>query len=101
MKDIREYLESGIIESYVLGISTFEETKEVEELAISHIEVKDAIESFSEAVEQQALASAVTPEPIIKPLLIATIDFIDRMEKGESPSFPPDLNERSKISDYS
>jgi mannose-6-phosphate isomerase-like protein (cupin superfamily) len=100
MKDISEYLQSGIIESYVLGMATSEESKEVENLAMSHYEVREAIRLFGEALEQQALGYAIVPDPTIKPLLMATIDFIGRMEKGEAPSFPPDLNESSKINDY-
>lgn len=100
MKDVSEYLNSGIIESYVLGMATAEETAELEELAIIHTEVREAVELFSEAIEQQALTNAVKPDPIIKPMLMATINFIERMEKGESPSFPPNLNGGSRVSDY-
>ncbi|MCW3079875.1 cupin domain-containing protein [Segetibacter sp.] len=100
MKDISKYIESGIIESYVLGMSSLDEIKEVEELAVSYPEVKEAIEVFSTSLEQEAIANALTPDPIIKPMLMATIDFIGRMENGESPAFPPDLNENSKIVDY-
>ncbi|MDQ6815202.1 MAG: cupin domain-containing protein [Bacteroidota bacterium] len=100
MKNISEYIQSGIIEAYVLGLATSEEIIEVESLAASHVKVQDAIDKFSEKLEQEALANAVAPNPIIKPLLMATIDFMDRMEKGEAPSFPPDLNEYSNITDY-
>ncbi len=101
MKDISEFFESGVIESYVLGLASFEEMEEVEQLAIAHAEVKQAIELFSENLEQYLLNNAVAPNPTVKPLLMATIDYIDRMEKGEKESFPPDLNENSKISDFS
>ena len=100
MKDISEFIESGIIEAYVLGMAAPEEIREVEEHAILHPEVQEAINTFSDTLEQQALANAIAPDPIIKPLLMATIDFMDRMERGETASFPPDLNNGSKISDY-
>jgi mannose-6-phosphate isomerase-like protein (cupin superfamily) len=100
MKDSSNYIESGMIESYVLGLASPDEIKELEELALSHVEVRKSIDFFSKALEKQAMANAVTPDPIIKPMLMATIDFISRMEKGETPAFPPDLNESSKIADY-
>lgn len=100
MKNISEFIESGIIEAYVLGVAAPEEIKEVEDLAIVHPEVRNAINEFSDVVEQQALANAIAPDPLIKPMLMATIDFIDRMGKGEVPAFPPDLNETSTSADY-
>lgn len=100
MKNISEYIESGIIEAYVLGLASPEETEEVESYAIVHPEVIQAIDTFSESLEQHALANAVAPDPLIKPMLMATVDFIDRMEKGETPAFPPELNEKSTIADY-
>jgi mannose-6-phosphate isomerase-like protein (cupin superfamily) len=33
-------------------------------------------------------------------MVMATVDFIARMEKGESPANPPILNKHSKLSDY-
>jgi mannose-6-phosphate isomerase-like protein (cupin superfamily) len=100
MKDISEFIESGVIEAYVLGMASPEEIQEVEEYAMVHPEIHNAIDSFSDGLEQQALANAIAPDPIIKPLLLATIDFIDRMQKGETPAFPPDLNENSTANDY-
>ncbi|GEO08888.1 cupin domain-containing protein [Segetibacter aerophilus] len=100
MKDISNYIQSGIIESYVLGLASPDEVRELEELMLVNAEVREAIDQFSKALEQEAMANAVTPDPIIKPMLMATIDFISRMENGEMAAFPPELNENSKISDY-
>jgi mannose-6-phosphate isomerase-like protein (cupin superfamily) len=100
MKNIRDYIESGIIETYVLGMASDGEAHEVEELSAAHPEIKEAIDTFSVLMEEQAMANAIEPDPIIKPLVLATIDFIDRMEKGEEPSFPPNLHEGSKKEDY-
>ena len=100
MKDIGEYLQSGLIESYVLGLATAEESKEAESLASVYPAVREAIDGFSKTLEQHALANAVAPDPTIKPMLMATIDFIARMEKGERQSEAPELNENSNISDF-
>ncbi len=100
MKDIRNYIESGVIEAYVLGMMTHEEMIEVEAEAIAHTMVQEAINLFSDSMEQQALANTIAPDPIIKPLLMASLDYMGRMEKGEDASFPPDLNKNSAIQDY-
>jgi mannose-6-phosphate isomerase-like protein (cupin superfamily) len=100
MTNISDYINSGIIESYVLGLATTEEQAEVDRFASLHAEVRHAINSFGEQLEREAFANAITPDPLVKPMVMATVDFIARMEKGESPSDPPTLNEHSKISDY-
>ncbi len=100
MIDISAYIESGIIEMYVLGIASPEECVEVENMAIKQTEVKAAIDAFGESLENFAMANPITPASTVKPFVMATIDYMDRLEKGELPTFPPILNEKSLISDY-
>ena len=47
--DIKNYIESGIIESYVLGIATAEEAAEVVTMANAHAEVRQAILDFEKS----------------------------------------------------
>lgn len=101
MKSASEFISSGIIEEYVLGLLPAEELREVEEMAALHKEVKQAIEEFEFSLEKVALEQAVTPDPIIKPFLMATIDLTERMMKGEQLGDPPILHNNSKVSDYS
>lgn len=100
MKNVNDYIQSGIIEAYVLGLADDTEVQELEVMAAAHDEVKAAINEFSQIFEKQTSATAIAPDPLIKPMLLATLNYIDRMEKGEPQSFPPVLNEGSKISDY-
>ncbi|MDF2437630.1 MAG: hypothetical protein K0Q95_2006 [Bacteroidota bacterium] len=100
MNDIRKYIESGILEMYVLGILDEKECAEVEKMAASHAEVKAEIDTITNTLQQFASQNTEAPHPAIKPLLMATIDFSERMLAGEEPTFPPVLNEHSKISDY-
>ena len=98
--NINDYIASGVLEMYVLGISSKEESEEVERMSIAHPEIKKEIEEISSTLEKQAQQNKIAPHPAIKPLLIATIDYMERMEKGEAPSFPPALNENSILQDY-
>jgi mannose-6-phosphate isomerase-like protein (cupin superfamily) len=100
MKNIQKYIESGILEAYVFGIAAPEEAKEVEEMANQYEGIRAAIELIGRDLENYSQANAIAPDPTIKPFLIATIDYTERMEKGERASFPPLLNEGSQISDY-
>ncbi|MES2848125.1 MAG: cupin domain-containing protein [Bacteroidota bacterium] len=97
---IEEYIGSGILEQYVLGHSSPLESQEVELMAATYDAVRMEIEAIAEALETYALAHAIVPDPIVKPFLLATIDYSERMKNGEPVSHPPFLNERSSINDY-
>ena len=100
MSEVQAYIESGIIEMYVLGIASTEEMLEVEAMAAAHPEVSDAIDAFSASIEQSLLKNAVEPPATVRPFVMATIDYMDRLTKGEQPANPPILTEDSKITDY-
>ena len=98
---IREYISSGILELYVLGATSKEESLEVERLAEFHSEIRNELAGISKTIEKLALANAVVPSSNIKTFLLATIDFMERMEQGEQPSSVPILNTGSRLNDYS
>ena len=95
-----EYIGSGILEQYVLGNTTALESQEVELMAATNDAVRMEIEAITEALGNYALAHAIIPDPIIKPFLLASIDYSERMKNGEPVSEPPFLTENSLIIDY-
>nr|MDQ3046238.1 hypothetical protein [Bacteroidota bacterium] len=100
MKKVSEYIESGILELYVLGQASAEERKEIEILASTSSEIRNEIDAISEALENYVHLNAITPDPTIKPFLMAMLDYMGRMENGEQASTPPDISGQSKIIDY-
>jgi anti-sigma-K factor RskA len=64
--NIQEYISSGIVESYVLGLASAEEQLEFERLCTAHPEIKAAKEAFESSLEQHALDSAVAPPSNLK-----------------------------------
>jgi anti-sigma-K factor RskA len=56
--NISEYISSGIIESYVMGLATEEETAELRQLIKTEPTVKEAVTAFELAFERQVLAAA-------------------------------------------
>jgi mannose-6-phosphate isomerase-like protein (cupin superfamily) len=100
MKTIKEYIESGIIESYVLGITNAEESAEVKEMAATYNEIRTEINLIRESIEKYAQLYAIEPPITIKPFLIATIDYTERLRNGEPVTVPPILYEGSAASDY-
>lgn len=64
--NLQEYISSGIIESYVLGLASDEERHEFEQLCGQHPELVQARDAFERQLEQQALSNAIPPPPAIK-----------------------------------
>jgi anti-sigma-K factor RskA len=62
----KEYIESGIIESYVLGVTTVGESTEVEQLALEYPEIQAEIESVSNTFENYALQFEKEPPAFLK-----------------------------------
>ena len=75
--DIKAYIQSGIIESYVLGLTSAEETAEIEKLRAQHMELEEAINEFSLAFEKKAFENAIPPPPDLKAKIIAAIQKED------------------------
>lgn len=100
MKSVKEYIESGILEAYVMGATSSEETAAVEQMMSDSYEIREEIEVITEALENYSKAHAIAPDPTIRPFLMATIDYAERMKKGEAPSSPPMLQEGSRSADF-
>jgi anti-sigma-K factor RskA len=59
--NIDNYISSGAIESYVLGLANAQEAAEVQQLSLQYPEIKQAIANFEAALEAAAFANAITP----------------------------------------
>jgi mannose-6-phosphate isomerase-like protein (cupin superfamily) len=101
MSELTEFLASGILEMYVMGYTSLEENVHVERMASLHSEVTSEIHSIESTLVHYAMEYAVEPDPTIKPFLMATIDYMDRIGNGEAPSFPPMLTPDSRVEDFS
>lgn len=71
----REYIESGIIETYVLGMASPEEAAELEALCLEFPEIKAALNAFEETLEKNAMANAIPPPPGVKKALFKELEF--------------------------
>ena len=98
---IKEIINSGKLELYVMGIASQSEEKEVERMAVVNPEIRQEIDAISDALEEYAMVNAIRPSRVVKPMLMATIDYSERIKNGEPVSFPPKLHKNSKVEDYS
>ena len=101
MKKLNEYLESGVLEMYVLGLTSDEENRQINQLILEHPELNIEIDAIANALIARAELNVEEPmNPTLKPMMLAVIDYKERLKKGELPSIPPIINKASLISDF-
>ena len=71
--NVREYISSGIVESYVLGLATAEEQSEFERMCTQYPEILQARVDFELQMERQARQNAVEPPVSLKQQVINAI----------------------------
>ena len=84
--DIQQYISSGIIEAYVLGIASDEEVRELELLSAQHPEVAAAIEAQQQLMEDFSSSYAVAPPPGLKEQIWAELE---KKDTGNAIPFAP------------
>ncbi len=83
-----------------MGAASEEDAAYVERMAQLHSAVKEEMNAIELALEAYSMEQAIEPDPIIRPFLMATMDYMERLGGGEAPTFPPELNNDSKIADF-
>ncbi|BAV09226.1 Anti-sigma-K factor rskA [Filimonas lacunae] len=89
--DTQAYIQSGVIESYVLGLASAEEAAELLELSRLHPAIQQALDETEIAFEKNAMANASVPDAAIREQLLATLqnDFIP--EEGNAAGYKTSL----------
>ena len=82
--NIKEYISSGVVESYVLGLLTAQERFEFEKYCETYPELKEARTSFELALEKQATENSIAPPADLKQKIASKI--FD--EKKTAPVIP-------------
>lgn len=84
--DVQAYIASGILESYVLGLTTAEETAEVEQLARQHPEVQTEIASLQAALEEFALTYEQPPPADLRDRVLGALNELAPADEGNPDS---------------
>ncbi|WP_165799107.1 anti-sigma factor [Sphingobacterium corticibacter] len=82
--DIKEYISSGIIESYVLGIATEEEVSILDCVRNKHPEVEAAIREAEILLEDTAFLQAAVPPAELRETIWASIEQQDNHKPTEA-----------------
>lgn len=60
------YIESGVLEAYLLGVANESEQQQVEQYAYEFPEIADALSQLSVTINQHFMVQAVPPPPAIR-----------------------------------
>ena len=82
MENIKSYIESGILELYVLGDLSSQEMAEVEQMAQLHPEIKAELEEIEKTMSSIANSLTVEPDLKVKEGFFNSISFSDEDEVG-------------------
>lgn len=88
--DIQSYIESGIIESYVLGFLSEAESLELESLSRQYPEINQAIENFTFLFENETKMNEIMPPPALKSKIFEALknEFSEEKEIINEDSSP-------------
>lgn len=82
----QEYIQSGIIESFVLGMASGEESAELRDMCIKHTEIQKAVDEFAELMEKFAMSNAIAPPDDLKQRLFDELQ--DEFSADETNTAP-------------
>lgn len=76
--DIKQYIESGILEGYVMGTNSKQEMQEVECMSSIYPELKKELNSIEESLEEYVKSIAITPPEGVKTNILNAIKNIEQ-----------------------
>ena len=97
MEDIKAYIESGILELYVMGEATHEERAQVEAMARQHPAIKAELDEIERSLEAYAEENAIQPPAALRDKVLNSLvtNLADdrsfrsaRVEKGDNNVIP-------------
>lgn len=93
--DVQRYISSGIIESYVAGLVSEQEAKELQEAMLQYPEVKQAVDACQQDMERYVQMFSLQPPKVVKEKifelinsddLVGQVTAEDATEKSTSPA---------------
>lgn len=84
--NVQEYISSGIVESYVLGLASAEERREFEQMCLQYPEVLQARTAFELSLEKQAMENAIAPPADLKNKILSELGSSGKVVSMQSSS---------------
>ena len=106
--EIKVIISSGLLELYITGLTSKEETLQVEQWADQYPEVKNEIEELQNVMESYAMAQAIQPDADVKDKILSKIKpdeavkekIFSRIQSTEQPVLQikaPEKTEGAKV----
>ncbi|HOZ50355.1 MAG TPA: anti-sigma factor [Chitinophagaceae bacterium] len=99
--NIKEYIESGILEQYVMGTVTAQERQEVECMSHIYPEIATELHSVQEAMEAFAISMKKTPPADLKNKILASLHELAINESESNVNQAPQLTVTTNKEDIS
>lgn len=90
--NIKEYIASGLLEEFVLGLTLKEESEKILLLCDQYKEIREEVAAIEKALTSYSSLYAVSPPPAVKKSILNAVETIDLL--------PPKLTPLSKVSDF-
>lgn len=71
--DTQQYISSGMLELYVLGMTTQQETAEVQEMLLQYPEIRSELNAIEVSLEKYAFANAIEPGVQLKNKILGSV----------------------------
>ncbi|AEV31536.1 cupin domain-containing protein [Owenweeksia hongkongensis] len=94
-------IESGVLELYVFGMATDDQIRDVESAQEKYPAVAEELNQIHQRIESFGKANAVKPPSLVKTVVMAAADYMERLRNGEKFLDAPILTEKSTIEDFS
>jgi anti-sigma-K factor RskA len=78
----QSFIQSGLLEAYILGLASPQERAEVERMSAAHAEVRDELAAIERSLEGYAQAQGEAPPPWMKGRIL------ERLEEEDAPAAP-------------
>ncbi|MDQ6756410.1 MAG: anti-sigma factor [Bacteroidota bacterium] len=98
--NVKDIISSGLLELYITGLTSDEETLQVEKWAEQHAEVKKEIEDLQQVMENYAMAEAIDPDESLKEKILSKIQPGESVKEKifsriQSPTAPTEFSSMS------
>jgi anti-sigma-K factor RskA len=95
--NVQNYISSGIIESYVLGLASDEERVEFEQACQQYPELLEARTDFEIALENQAMQNAIAPPAELKAKIFESLPTLTKVIPVSEPTFQTPVKKMSWV----
>ena len=85
--DIQAYINSGVLEGYIVGAATPDEEQKIKHLQAQYPEVKYALQQLEMDFENMAKSMAITPPPIVWNKIEGEINDLIKHGQGMPKNF--------------